>query len=52
MKCEICKLKIEETFLGKIKGTYLKDKKGKKHVVCGICQKKYKTKQEILKNLI
>lgn len=51
MKCEICKNKIEETFLGKILGTYIKDAKGKKHMICKECQKKYKTKEEIIKQL-
>ena len=35
VKCSKCGEKIEETFLGKIKGTYEKDK-----VVCNTCQKK------------
>lgn len=51
MKCEICKKKIEETFLKKILGTYVKDAKGKKHTFCPECQKKYKTKEEILEQL-
>jgi hypothetical protein len=51
MKCEICKKKIGETFLKKILGTILKDSKGKKHTICFECQKKFKTKEEILKNL-
>lgn len=51
MKCEICKEKIEETFLKKILGTHIKDEKGKKHVVCKDCQKNLKTKEEILKKL-
>ncbi len=34
MKCTICKKKIEETFLEKIKGTYVKGK-----AVCNECQK-------------
>ncbi len=51
MKCEICKAKIEETFLNKIIGTYIKDKKGKKHTVCHACQKKFKDKTTILKEL-
>lgn len=51
MKCDICKNKVEETFLEKITGTYIKDAKGKKHMVCPECQKKYKTKEEILKHL-
>lgn len=51
MKCEICKKKIEETFLKKIIGSVIKDEKGKKHNICSDCQKKFKTKDEILKNL-
>ena len=51
MKCEICKQKIETTFLEKVNGTYIKDDKGKKHLICFECQKKLKTKEEILKNL-
>jgi len=39
MKCDICGKKIEKTFLGKIVGTYIKDKKGKKHIICPECQK-------------
>ena len=35
-KCALCKEKIEETFLGKIRGTFI----GKK-VVCSTCQKKF-----------
>lgn len=35
MKCSICNEKIEETFLGKIIGTYVKKKP-----VCDKCQKK------------
>jgi len=47
MKCEICKKEVEETFLKKVLGTYIKDSKGKKHLVCSDCQKAYK-KEEIL----
>ena len=50
MKCEICNEKITETFLDKINGTYIKDEKGKKHVICSICQKK-SSKKEILSKL-
>jgi hypothetical protein len=49
MKCEICSKKIETTFLGKMIGTYLKDNKGKLHNICFECQKKLKTKEELLK---
>ncbi len=51
MKCEICKNKIEETFLKKISGTFVKDSKGKKHIICNDCQKKYPDKEELLKKL-
>jgi DNA polymerase II large subunit len=43
MKCAICNGKIEKTFLGKIKGTYIKKK-----LVCSDCQRKY-NKEELLK---
>jgi len=36
-KCSICGKKIEEIFLGKIKGTYIKGK-----AVCSECQKEGK----------
>jgi uncharacterized protein with PIN domain len=51
MKCEICKEKIEETFLNKIVGTVVKDSKGKQHYVCPGCQKKLGTKEKILEKL-
>jgi len=51
MKCEICRKRIEETFLKKVLGTYVKDKKGKKHAVCFECQKKFPTKEELLKHI-
>lgn len=51
MKCEICKKRIEETFLKKILGTYVKDEKVKKHAVCFECQKKFPSKEELLKQL-
>jgi hypothetical protein len=51
MKCEICGKAIPETFLKKILGTVVKDEKGKKHSVCFECQKKFQTKEELLKNL-
>ncbi|MBN1543993.1 hypothetical protein JW898_00860 [Candidatus Woesearchaeota archaeon] len=50
MKCEICKKKIGETFLDKPVGTYVKDGKGKKHTVCSECQRKFRSKEELLKN--
>jgi len=51
MKCEICKKKIAELFLGKIKGTVIKDSKGKKHYVCFECQKRLGTKDKIMEEL-
>lgn len=38
MKCSVCNEKIEETFLGKIKGTY-----HNKKAICNNCQKTLKT---------
>lgn len=51
MKCALCKKAIEQTFLGKIIGTYVKDAKGKQHTVCFECQKKFESKEAILKQL-
>ncbi len=51
MKCEICKKRIEETFLKKMLGTYVKDEKGKKYAICFECQKKFSSKEELLKQL-
>ncbi len=47
-KCEVCSEKIEETFLGKLKGTVVKVKAGKKnelHYLCSECQKQGKDKE-------
>ncbi|MFH1637224.1 MAG: hypothetical protein ABIB71_02250 [Candidatus Woesearchaeota archaeon] len=38
-KCELCKEKIEDTFLQKFKGTTVKGK-----YVCSSCQKKHQDK--------
>lgn len=51
MKCEICKEKIEETFLNKIVGTIIKDSKGKTHNVCPNCQRNLGEKKKILEKL-
>ena len=51
MKCEACKNDVETTFLSKVLGSYVKDAKGKKHLVCAKCQKKFQSKEELLKNL-
>ena len=50
-KCEICGARIGTTILGKIEGTYIKDKKGKKHMICNNCQRKFQSKEEILRTL-
>ena len=41
LKCEICGKEIKTIFLNKILGTYIRDRKGKKHVICNECQKKH-----------
>ncbi len=51
MKCEICKENIEEKFLKKPIGSYVKDEKGKKHLICPHCQAKLPEKEQILKKL-
>ncbi|MDP3765373.1 MAG: hypothetical protein Q8R04_02570 [Nanoarchaeota archaeon] len=49
MKCTICGKSIDTTFLNKIIGTHVKDNKGKLHAICFECQKKFNSKEEILK---
>ena len=51
MKCAICKNKVGETFLKKPLGSYVKNAKGKKHLVCSECQKKLGSKEKILEQL-
>jgi len=52
VKCDICSNKIAELFLGKLKGTMIKKPgKGKQYSVCFECQKKLKTKEEILEKI-
>ncbi len=48
MKCSVCKGKIEETFLDKILGTYVKDEKGKKHAVCIHCQREHSNDKDAM----
>jgi hypothetical protein len=51
-KCEICKNKINETFLNKAIGTYVKDSKGKKFLICNECQRNLKNdKSKIITEL-
>ena len=51
MKCSICGKSVATTFLNKIIGSYVKDSKGKLHPICFECQKKFSSKEEILKAL-
>lgn len=51
MKCSICSKPIEETFLKKIIGTYIKKQgSSKKYPVCQECQKKFSKKEDLLKH--
>lgn len=50
MKCDICKEKVQTTFLNKVLGTYVKDKNNKRRLVCSECQSKL-SQEEILDNL-
>jgi hypothetical protein len=45
MKCDVCGSKIQETFLGKILGTVIRDPNGKKKTVCSSCQKNGRIKE-------
>jgi len=47
-KCEVCKEKIGVTFLQKILGVVVKDKKGKQHYFCSTCQQKLGNNKEDL----
>tara|TARA_Y100000034_G_scaffold100250_1_gene123477 strand:+ start:991 stop:1140 length:150 start_codon:yes stop_codon:yes gene_type:complete len=44
VKCDICKKSVEETFLKKLKGTFI-GKGKKKKVVCSECQKNLKEEE-------
>ena len=52
VKCTICGNKLKELFLGKLKGTIVK-KPGasKKYYVCFECQKKCKSKEELMEKI-
>lgn len=50
-KCNICNNKVGETFLKKVLGTYVKDQKGKKKLVCSECQRHLKDKTTVLEKL-
>ena len=51
MKCEVCSKAIATTFLEKLKGTFVKDAKGKPHSVCFECQSKLKDKESLLQQI-
>lgn len=51
MKCGICGKSIAATFLEKLKGTFVRDAKGKQHSVCFECQSRFKDKQSLLQQL-
>jgi len=51
-KCKICNNKLAELFLGKVKGTVVKKEgSSKQYHVCFECQKKFKTHEELLKEI-
>jgi len=51
-KCSICSNKIAELFLEKLKGTIIKKEgSNKQYPICFECQKKFKSKEELLKQL-
>jgi len=45
MNCTLCNKKIEETFLKKLIGNYVKNKAGKKKPVCNACMKTHSMKE-------
>ncbi len=53
-KCELCREKIEETFLGKLNGTIVigkRNSKDGKAYVCNECQSEHKDKlKEMINN--
>ncbi|MEK6846247.1 MAG: hypothetical protein AABY26_05785 [Nanoarchaeota archaeon] len=51
-KCTICGNKLEELFLENVKGAIVKKPgSSKQHFVCFECQKKFKTKEELLEKI-
>lgn len=51
-KCDICGEKLSELFLEKLKGTVVKKAgSGKLYYLCFDCQKKFRTKEQQLKQL-
>jgi uncharacterized protein with PIN domain len=51
-KCSICANKIQELFLEKLRGTVVKKEgSSKQYLVCFECQRKFPTKEEMLKKI-
>ena len=51
-KCSVCGNKIPELYLEKIKGTIIrKEGSSKQYPVCFECQKKFQSKEELLKQI-
>lgn len=40
-KCALCEAKVDVVFLEKVQGTYVRDAKGRKRLVCSACQKRH-----------
>ncbi|MFP4524061.1 MAG: hypothetical protein ACLFO2_01945 [Candidatus Woesearchaeota archaeon] len=40
-KCSICNEKVDQTFLQKPKGTWIRDEHGKRRLVCSACQRQH-----------
>ncbi|MBI2176355.1 hypothetical protein HYU40_03330 [Candidatus Woesearchaeota archaeon] len=51
MKCDICGKAMAQTFLEKLKGTFVKDVKGKLRSVCFECQSRFRDKQSLLQQI-
>ncbi len=41
VKCDLCKEKVQKTFLGKLLGTFIKSSDGVQKVVCSSCQRSF-----------
>ena len=51
-KCTICNNKIQELFMEKLKGTIVKKPgKSEQYPVCFECQKRFRNKEELLKQI-
>lgn len=48
MKCSICKKEVEILYLEKVAGTYIKNEKGKRLLVCHVCQAEHENDKEAM----